>query len=110
MSALLEVLGLKPIARDPAPPRPTSPAPNPPPGVSGSTTGGTGTGTGTTPPTTTGSADPSVTQNSKQAFLRQIYDAGCRRFGTALGPEANDAHRNHFHLDLAERNGGKYCR
>ena len=26
-----------------------------------------------------------------------------------LGPEANDAHREHFHLDLAPRPGSSYC-
>lgn len=58
------------------------------------------------------SAVPDATgaQPPRQAFLRHLQDTGCRRFSTALGPEANDAHRNHFHFDLAERNGGKYCR
>jgi hypothetical protein len=28
-----------------------------------------------------------------------------------LGPDANQAHRNHFHLDLAPRNSrSSYCR
>ncbi len=48
--------------------------------------------------------------SGRAAFLRHLHDTGCRRFATALGPEANDAHRNHFHFDMAERNGGKYCR
>ncbi len=37
------------------------------------------------------------------AFLHDAHDAACRIFGTTLGPEANDAHRNHFHVDMAER-------
>lgn len=37
------------------------------------------------------------------AFLHGIHDGACRIFGTALGPEANDAHKNHFHLDMKDR-------
>lgn len=40
----------------------------------------------------------------KQAFLHAVHDSACRRFGTTLGPEANSAHRNHLHVDLAMRN------
>ena len=29
--------------------------------------------------------------------------------GTTLGPEANEAHRNHFHVDMAERTIKKIC-
>lgn len=48
--------------------------------------------------------------SGSKAFLRQIHEAACKRFGTVLGPEANEAHRNHFHLDMAERNGrGAFC-
>lgn len=42
-------------------------------------------------------------------FLRAIHSAACRHFGTVLGPEVNDAHRNHFHFDMAKRRNGKYC-
>jgi hypothetical protein len=43
-------------------------------------------------------------------FLRDIHTGACRIFGTTLGPEANEAHRNHFHVDMAERpNGGRFC-
>ncbi len=42
-------------------------------------------------------------------FLRMAHSSACRRFGTVLGPEANEAHRNHFHLDMAERKRGNYC-
>jgi len=43
-------------------------------------------------------------------FLRAMHASACRRFGTVLGPEANEAHRNHFHFDLAERGGrGNFC-
>ncbi|MGE0023824.1 MAG: extensin family protein [Hyphomicrobium sp.] len=42
-------------------------------------------------------------------FLHEIHAAGCRIFGTTLGPEANEAHRNHFHVDMAERKIKKIC-
>jgi hypothetical protein len=42
-------------------------------------------------------------------FLRAIHGGACGEFGTVLGPEANDPHRNHFHLDLIPRRGRGYC-
>ncbi len=41
--------------------------------------------------------------DERAAFLREIHDGACEIFGTTLGPEANEAHRNHFHLDMKER-------
>lgn len=40
-------------------------------------------------------------------FLRTVHQAGCRRFGITLGPDANALHHNHFHFDMG---GGPYCR
>lgn len=51
-------------------------------------------------------ADPA---KPKQRFLRRIHGSACQVFGTILGPEANEAHRNHFHIDMAERRSGSYC-
>jgi hypothetical protein len=49
-------------------------------------------------------------QNTPGAlFLRDAHAAACRIFGTTLGPEANEAHRNHFHVDMAERKIKKIC-
>jgi hypothetical protein len=42
-------------------------------------------------------------------FLRAVHAAACRIFGTTLGPEANEAHRNHLHVDMAERKYKKIC-
>jgi len=39
----------------------------------------------------------------RSAFLHAIHDGACKIFGTTLGPEANDSHKNHFHLDMKER-------
>lgn len=33
-------------------------------------------------------------------LLRQAHGAACGLFTTVLGPEANDSHNDHFHLDL----------
>jgi hypothetical protein len=41
--------------------------------------------------------------DGKTDFLRAVHRAACKRFNTALGPEANKAHLNHFHIDMAER-------
>jgi hypothetical protein len=43
-------------------------------------------------------------------FLRAAHTAACKHFGTVLGPEVNEAHRNHFHVDLAPRKRSNYCR
>jgi hypothetical protein len=45
----------------------------------------------------------------KAQFLRAVHRAACKIFGTVLGPEANNAHKNHFHLDMAERRNGPIC-
>jgi hypothetical protein len=41
--------------------------------------------------------------DERASFLHDIHDGACEIFGTTLGPEANDAHKNHFHLDMTER-------
>ncbi len=48
-------------------------------------------------------------QSRSTQFLRQIHAAACKYFGTVLGPEANDAHKNHLHLDMAERQRSNFC-
>ena len=52
-------------------------------------------------------ATPEIAAEAK--FLRRIHGEACGIFGTVLGPEANDAHRNHLHFDLKERKGKSYC-
>lgn len=46
---------------------------------------------------------------AENLFLRAIHSGACREFGTVLGPEANDPHRNHFHLDLIPRRSSGFC-
>lgn len=48
-------------------------------------------------------AVPAVSPDGKTDFLRAVHKAACAKFKTALGPEANNAHHNHFHIDMAER-------
>ncbi len=55
------------------------------------------------PPPPPASTRPSKVTIDKTTFLREAHKAGCRIFGTVLGPEANNTHRNHFHVDMAER-------
>jgi hypothetical protein len=44
----------------------------------------------------------------KSEFLKLVHDKACKRFGTTLGPEANAAHKNHFHFDQKKRRSG-FC-
>ena len=39
----------------------------------------------------------------RAAFLHQVRDGACRLFSTVLSPDYNAAHRDHLHLDQAER-------
>jgi hypothetical protein len=42
-------------------------------------------------------------------FLRRLHSGACGVFSTVLGPEANEAHRDHFHFDMAPRRRGSFC-
>lgn len=44
---------------------------------------------------------------AKGRFLRDARDGACRVFGVTLSPDYNDAHANHFHLDMGLR---RICR
>jgi hypothetical protein len=48
-------------------------------------------------------------QTPRSLFLRDVHESACGIFGTTLGPEANEAHRNHFHIDMHPRRSGGYC-
>jgi hypothetical protein len=48
--------------------------------------------------------------NTNEAlFLKRLHRGACTVFGTVLGPEANEAHRNHFHFDVKERKHRGVC-
>jgi hypothetical protein len=52
-----------------------------------------------------GSVKPTTATN----FLKAMHDGACREFETVLGPEANEEHRSHFHLDLNPLRNHAYC-
>lgn len=52
-------------------------------------------------------ADWNGPDENARNFLRAVRAAACRRFNVVLGPEANAAHRDHFHLDMGP---GRACR
>lgn len=49
---------------------------------------------------------------AKAKFLREVRTGACGLFATVLSPDYNAAHRDHFHLDQAERGamGWRVCR
>lgn len=49
---------------------------------------------------------------AKATFLREVRDGACRLFATTLSPDYNAAHRDHLHLDQANRgsSGWRACR
>lgn len=50
--------------------------------------------------------------SDEQAFLRRLHQSACKRFGTVLGPDYNQAHANHFHFDMGRSvyGGTSFCR
>jgi hypothetical protein len=58
---------------------------------------------GFAPPNRLGGPKETMDPGARMDFLRAAHDTACKEFNTVLGPEANSAHRNHFHVDMAER-------
>jgi len=52
-----------------------------------------------------------VDWNSKEwsKTMRAIHKGACKSFKTVLGPKADQYHKDHFHMDTAQRNSS-YCR
>jgi len=50
--------------------------------------------------------------DAQAAFLHDVRDGACRLFATTLSPDYNAAHRDHLHLDQANRGaaGWRACR
>lgn len=42
----------------------------------------------------------------KADFLKRVHDEACEEFRTVLGPDADEAHQSHFHLDMRVRRSG----
>ncbi len=51
-------------------------------------------------------------EGPKALFLRDVRDGACKLFATVLSPDYNAAHRDHLHLDQAQRGawGWRGCR
>jgi hypothetical protein len=62
----------------------------------------------TEPQATASVADPMAASDAK--FLRLVHQGACQIFSTVLGPEANDVHRTHLHLDLQDRKSANICK
>lgn len=43
-------------------------------------------------------------------ILEKMHASACGPFGTVLGPNANQYHKDHFHFDTARYRSGSYCR
>jgi hypothetical protein len=55
-------------------------------------------------------ATPVAQPRTREAeFLRAVHAGACGVFSTVLGPEANEAHRNHLHFDLIPRRHKALC-
>jgi hypothetical protein len=62
-----------------------------------------------TPPAEASVPNPKPKPDRSGEFVRNVHDDACSIFGTVLGPEANDAHKNHFHLDMKQRRRSAFC-
>jgi hypothetical protein len=47
--------------------------------------------------------------DAKGQFVTFLFEDACRHFGTVLGPNANEAHKDHFHLDMKARRKSNFC-
>jgi hypothetical protein len=55
---------------------------------------------------TVGTSVPMASTTSadqKAKFVKYLHDDACPTFGTVLGPDANEAHKSHFHFDMKQR-------
>jgi hypothetical protein len=51
----------------------------------------------------------SLQQDEAKTFMHLIHADACRIFETVLGPNANAAHKDHFHFDMKKRRYVKIC-
>jgi hypothetical protein len=54
-------------------------------------------------------APRTIAHDEAAAFLRAVHGDACKTFETVLGPEANAAHKDHFHFDMKKRRYVKIC-
>jgi hypothetical protein len=53
-------------------------------------------------------SEPALAERTS-AFIKDVHDKACAVFGTTLGPAANEAHKNHFHLDMKAGRRVGFC-
>ena len=61
------------------------------------------------PPAEASAPEPKPPSDRTAEFVRKVHDDACSIFGTVLGPEANEAHKDHFHLDMKKRRRSAFC-
>lgn len=62
------------------------------------------------PPANAPDGPPVEPETAELRFLKALHKRACGIFTTVLGPEANAAHHDHFHFDLATRRlSATYC-
>jgi hypothetical protein len=52
---------------------------------------------------------PNRPPHAATEFVKKVHAEACKTFGTVLGPEANEAHKDHFHLDMKARRRSAFC-
>lgn len=52
---------------------------------------------------------PDLAGDRTGEFVRKVHQDACNSFGTVLGPEANEAHKDHFHFDMKARRHKAIC-
>jgi hypothetical protein len=62
-----------------------------------------------TPPAEAMAPETQSPSERKGEFVKTVHDDACHVFGTTLGPEANEAHKNHFHFDMKARRRSALC-
>jgi hypothetical protein len=61
------------------------------------------------PPAEAAAPEPRPASDRTAEFVRKVHDDACGIFGTVLGPDANAAHKDHFHLDMKKRRRSAFC-
>lgn len=61
------------------------------------------------PPAEATPADAVSVSARKGEFVTKVHQEACNTFGTVLGPNANDAHKDHFHFDMKQRRRRAFC-
>ena len=52
---------------------------------------------------TAGTIASTISADQRAKFVKFLHDDACQTFGTVLGPDANEAHKSHFHFDMKQR-------